>query len=88
MTREEAIKRLRDFNTNLNEGPIDLVDEFRMTPLAEAMEKIRGYAPDEMLIPLIAAIIEHGIEWGDITGDAYSVAASFIVSALRPGEKR
>lgn len=88
MTREEAIKRLRAFNTNLNEGPIDLVDEFRMTPLAEALEKIRGYAPDEMLNPLIAAIIEHGIEWCDITDDVYSVAAEFITNAIRPGADR
>lgn len=88
MTREKAIKRLRAFNTNLSDGPIDLVDEFRMTPLAEALEKIRGYAPDEMLNPLIAAIIEHGIEWRDITDDVYSVAAEFIANAIRPGAAR
>lgn len=88
MTREEAIERLRVFNANLDGGPPASVARFRARPLAESLESVRGFVPDEVLNPLLAAVAEHGIGWSDITYDVYSVAASFIVSALRPGEKR
>ena len=82
LSRAAAIARLRDFDRNLAARP-DYAAMARSRPIDELLRSMRGYVPDDVIDPLLAAIAEHNLTWEHAHPDVYTFTAEMIAGAVR-----